>query len=133
IKYCSSKYTRSKLRKALPKQYVYIIEELLYKSNEYQNKKSYYETLVNQVIELKQEDDLIIGLAYSVQRLVVDHLHVVGDIYDRGPQPDKIMDTLINYHSLDIQWGNHDVLWVGAYAGSKVCLANLLRICARYD
>lgn len=133
ITYCSSKYTRSKLRKALPKEFVYIVEELLYKSNEFNNKKSYYETLVNQIIELEQSDDLIIGLSYSVQRLVVDHLHVVGDIYDRGPQPDKIMDTLINYHSVDIQWGNHDVLWIGAYAGSKVCLANLLRICARYD
>lgn len=133
IKYCSSKYTRSKLHKALPEQFVYIIEELLYKNNEYQNKKTYYETLVNQVIELEQSDDLIIGLSYTVQRLVVDHLHVVGDIYDRGPKPDKIMDTLINYHSVDIQWGNHDVLWIGAYAGSKVCLANLLRICARYD
>ncbi|MEJ7172528.1 fructose-bisphosphatase class III, partial [Staphylococcus capitis] len=93
IKYCSSKYTRSKLRKALPEQFVYIIEELLYKNNEYQNKKTYYETLVNQVIELEQSDDLIIGLSYTVQRLVVDHLHVVGDIYDRGPKPDKIMDT----------------------------------------
>lgn len=133
ITYCSSKYTRSKLRKALPKEFVYIVEELLYKSNEFNNKKSYYETLVNQIIELEQSDDLIIGLSYSVQRLVVDHLHVVGDIYDLGPQPDKIMDTLINYHSVDIQWGNHDVLWIGAYAGSKVCLANLLRICARYD
>jgi len=133
ITYCSSKYTRSKLRKALPEQYVYIIEELLYKSNEFHSKKPYYETLVNQIIELEQSDDLIIGLSYTVQRLVVDHLHVVGDIYDRGPKPDKIMDTLINYHSVDIQWGNHDVLWIGAYAGSKVCLANLLRICARYD
>ncbi|PTE73741.1 fructose-1,6-bisphosphatase [Staphylococcus devriesei] len=133
ITYCSSKYTRSKLRKALPKEFVYFVEELLYKSNEFNNKKSYYETLVNQIIELEQSDDLIIGLSYSVQRLVVNHLHVVGDIYDRGPQPDKIMDTLINYHSVDIQWGNHDVLWIGAYAGSKVCLANLLRICARYD
>ena len=133
ITYCSSKYTRSKLRKALPKEYTYIVEELLYKNNEFNNKKSYYETLVNQIIELEQSDDLIIGLSYSIQRLVVDHLHVVGDIYDRGPQPDKIMDTLINYHSVDIQWGNHDVLWIGAYAGSKVCLANLLRICARYD
>ena len=84
---------------------------------------------MNQIIELEQSDDLIIGLSYSIQRLVVDHLHVVGDIYDRGPQPDKIMDTLINYHSVDIQWGNHDVLWIGAYAGSKACLANLLRIC----
>lgn len=133
ITYCSSKYTRSKLRKALPEQFVYIIEELIYKSNEFHNKKPYYETLVNQIIELEQSDDLIIGLSYTVQRLVVDHLHVVGDIYDRGPKPDKIMDTLINYHSVDIQWGNHDVLWIGAYAGSKVCLANLLRICARYD
>ena len=133
ITYCASKYTRSKLRKALPEQFVYIIEELLYKSNEFHNKKPYYETLVNQIIELEQSDDLIIGLSYTVQRLVVDHLHVVGDIYDRGPKPDKIMDTLINYHSVDIQWGNHDVLWIGAYAGSKVCLANLLRICARYD
>ncbi|TRM00118.1 fructose-1,6-bisphosphatase [Staphylococcus hominis] len=133
ITYCSSKYTRSKLRKALPSEYTYIIEELLYKNNEFNNKKSYYETLLNQVIELEQSDDLIIGLSYTIQRLVVDHLHVVGDIYDRGPEPDKIMDTLIDYHSVDIQWGNHDVLWIGAYAGSKVCLANLLRICARYD
>ncbi|MDT3993967.1 fructose-bisphosphatase class III, partial [Mammaliicoccus fleurettii] len=82
---------------------------------------------------LGQSDKLITGLAYTIQQLVVDHLHVVGDIYDRGPEPDKIMETLINYHSVDIQWGNHDVLWIGAYAGSKVCLANILRICARYD
>lgn len=133
ISYASSKYTRSKLRKALPKQFVYIIEELLYKSNVYNNKTTYYETVVQNIIALEQSDKLIIGLAYSIQRLVVDHLHVVGDIYDRGPDPDKIMETLINYHSVDIQWGNHDVLWIGAYAGSKVCLANILRICARYD
>lgn len=133
ISYASSKYTRSKLRKALPKQFVYIIEELLYKSNVYNNKTTYYETIVQKIISLGQSDKLIIGLAYTIQRLVVDHLHVVGDIYDRGPEPDKIMETLINYHSVDIQWGNHDVLWIGAYAGSKVCLANILRICARYD
>lgn len=133
ISYASSKYTRSKLRKALPKQFVYIIEELLYKSNEYNNKKTYYEKIVQQIISLGQADKLIIGLSYTTQRLVVDHLHVVGDIYDRGPEPDKIMETLIQYHSVDIQWGNHDVLWIGAYAGSKVCLANILRICARYD
>lgn len=84
-------------------------------------------------LSLGQADKLITGLAYSVQRLVVDHLHVVGDIYDRGPQPDRIMEELINYHSVDIQWGNHDVLWIGAYSGSKVCLANIIRICARYD
>ncbi|GGI42647.1 fructose-1,6-bisphosphatase [Mammaliicoccus stepanovicii] len=133
VSYASSKYTRSKLRKALPKQFVYIIEELLYKSNVYNNKKTYYETILQKVNSLGQSDKLIIGLAYSIQRLVVDHLHVVGDIYDRGPEPDKIMETLINYHSVDIQWGNHDVLWIGAFAGSKVCLANILRICARYD
>lgn len=131
--YASSKYTRSKLRKALPNQFAYIIEELLYKTDESTNKEQYYIKIVQQIISLGQADQLIIGLAYSTQRLVVDHLHVVGDIYDRGPEPDKIMDTLINYHSVDIQWGNHDVLWLGAFAGSKVCLANIIRICARYD
>lgn len=133
VTYTSSKYTRSKLRKALPKQYVFIIEELLYKSNRYNNKNDYYSTIIRQVIDLNQADKLITGLSNSIQRLVVDHLHVVGDIYDRGPHPDKIIDTLIDYHSVDIQWGNHDALWMGAYSGSKVCLANLLRICARYD
>ncbi|WP_078549468.1 fructose-1,6-bisphosphatase [Litchfieldia alkalitelluris] len=133
ISYCSSKYTRSKLRKALPNQFVYLIEELLYKTDEFMNKKPYYTKIVQRVIDLGQAEKLITGLAYTTQRLVVDHLHVVGDIYDRGPEPDKIMDTLINYHSVDIQWGNHDVLWLGAFAGSKVCLANIIRICARYD
>ncbi|MDN7240697.1 fructose-1,6-bisphosphatase [Planococcus sp. N028] len=133
VSYASSKYTRSKLRKALPKQFVYIIEELLYKSDEYKNKKDYYTKIVQQLISLGQADKLIIGLAYTIQRLVVDHLHVVGDIYDRGPHPHKIVDTLIDYHSVDIQWGNHDVLWIGAFAGSKVCLANILRISARYN
>ena len=134
ISFASSKYTRSKLRKALPEQFVYIIEELLYKTEEEStNKKPYYTKIVQQIISLNQADKLIIGLAYCTQRLVVDHLHVVGDIYDRGPEPHLIMDTLINYHSVDIQWGNHDVLWLGAYAGSKVCLANILRISARYN
>ncbi|WEG11278.1 fructose-1,6-bisphosphatase [Pullulanibacillus sp. KACC 23026] len=133
ISYASSKYTRSKLRKALPEQFVYIIEELLYKTDESANKKPYYTMIVEQIISLGQADKLITGLAYTTQRLVVDHLHVVGDIYDRGPEPDKIMETLINHHSVDIQWGNHDVLWIGAFAGSKVCLANIIRICARYN
>lgn len=133
ISFASSKYTRSKLRNALPEQFVYIVEELLYKTDSTNNKDPYYEEIYRQVISLGQADKLIIGLAYTTQRLVVDHLHVVGDIYDRGPDPDKIMDTLINYHSVDIQWGNHDVLWIGAFAGSRVCLANIIRICARYD
>jgi fructose-1,6-bisphosphatase III len=133
ISHASSKYTRSKLRKALPSQFVFIIEELLYKTNQSTNKDQYYKEIVEQIISLGQADKLITGLAYTTQRLVVDHLHVVGDIYDRGPEPDKIMDTLINYHSVDIQWGNHDVLWLGAFAGSMVCLANIIRICARYN
>lgn len=133
VSYASSKYTRSKLRRALPKQFVYIIEELLYKTDEFTNKKDYYAKMVDQIIGLGQADKLIIGLAYTTQRLVVDHLHVVGDIYDRGPDPHKIVDTLIDYHSVDIQWGNHDALWIGAFAGSKVCLANIIRICARYN
>lgn len=133
ISHASSKYTRSKLRKALPSQFVFIIEELLYKTYQSTNKEQYYTEIVQQIISLGQADKLITGLAYTTQRLVVDHLHVVGDIYDRGPEPDKIMDTLINYHSVDIQWGNHDVLWLGAFAGSMVCLANIIRICARYD
>jgi len=110
IPYASSKYTRSKLRKVLPKQFVYIIEELLYKTDEY-TIKHYYSKIVQKVISLGQADKLIIVLAYTTQQLVVDHLHVVGDIYDRWPEPDKIMGALINYHSLDIQWGNHDVLY----------------------
>ena len=109
ISYSSSKYTRSKLHKALPQEFVYIIEELLYKTDESTNKKPYYSKIVQQIISLGQADKLITGLAYSTQRLVVDHLHVVGDIYDRGPEPEKIMDTLINYHSVDIQWGNHEL------------------------
>ncbi|SFG05416.1 fructose-1,6-bisphosphatase [Sporolactobacillus nakayamae] len=131
--FSSSKYTRSKVRKALPEQFVYIIEELLYKTDEFTNKKEYYSKIINRIIALGQASKLITGLAYTIQRLVVDHLHVVGDIYDRGPHPERIMDTLMSYHSVDIQWGNHDVLWIGAYAGSKVCLANIIRICARYN
>jgi fructose-1,6-bisphosphatase-3 len=131
--FSSSKYTRSKVRKALPEQFVYIIEELLYKTDEFSNKKEYYSKIINRIIALGQASKLITGLAYTIQRLVVDHLHVVGDIYDRGPHPERIMDTLMSYHSVDIQWGNHDVLWIGAYAGSRVCLANIIRICARYN
>ncbi|MTT30937.1 fructose-bisphosphatase class III [Terrilactibacillus sp. BCM23-1] len=133
VSFASSKYTRSKVRKALPEQFVYIIEELLYKTDEFTDKKSYYTKIIQRIMSLGQADKLITGLAYTIQRLVVDHLHVVGDIYDRGPDPARIMNTLMKYHSVDIQWGNHDILWVGAYAGSKVCLANIIRICARYD
>ncbi|ALS00443.1 fructose 1,6-bisphosphatase [Enterococcus silesiacus] len=132
VRFSSSKYTRSKVRKALPKTYSYILEELIYQYDETTDKKAYYHQIINVIIELGEAERFIEDLAYLIQRFVIDHLHVIGDIYDRGPHPDKIMDSLINYHSLDIQWGNHDIIWLGAVSGSKACLANVLRICARY-
>lgn len=133
IKFSASKYTRSKLRKSLPKRFSYIIEELLYQVKTNTDKKEYYNQIISDVLTLKQGNDLIIDLCYTIQRLVVDHLHVVGDIYDRGPEPDKIIDALIEYHSVDIQWGNHDIIWIGAAAGSPLCMMNIIRISARYN
>ena len=141
-KYCSIKYTRSKLRKALPEKFVYVIEELIYNNetlkeiynNEaLQDKNDYCQTIINKLIEVQQAQELIIGLSKTISRLVVDHLHIVGDIFDRGPAADRVMDILLDHHSLDIQWGNHDILWLGAYCGSKACLLTLLRIAARYN
>ncbi len=133
LEFVASKYTRSKVRKALPTRFAYIIEELLYKSNIGGDKQAYYKAILDNLIELGQADDMIVALSYVIQQLIVDHLHVVGDIYDRGPYPDKIMETLIHYHSLDIQWGNHDMIWMGTMSGSLVCMANVIRICARYN
>ena len=133
VKYCAAKYTRSKLRKTLPQNFVYIIEELVYNDITLNEKKNYYHAIIKKQIDLNQAKSLIIVLARTIQRLVVDHLHIVGDIFDRGSEPDQVMDILVDYHSLDIQWGNHDILWLGAYCGSKACLATLLRIAARYD
>ncbi|MGX7245276.1 fructose-bisphosphatase class III [Enterococcus quebecensis] len=132
VRFSSSKYTRSKVRKALPKTYAYILEELIYQYDEDTDKKAYYRQIIKKIIELGEAERFITDLAYLTQRFVIDHLHVIGDIYDRGPHPDKIMDSLMDYHSLDIQWGNHDIIWLGAVSGSKACLANVLRICARY-
>ncbi|WP_430601797.1 fructose-1,6-bisphosphatase III [Enterococcus sp. DIV0724b] len=132
VRFSSSKYTRSKVRKALPKTYAYILEELIYQYDETTDKKAYYRQIIQKIIELDEAERFITDLAYLIQRFVIDHLHVIGDIYDRGPHPDKIMDSLIGYHSLDIQWGNHDIIWLGAVSGSKACLANVLRICSRY-
>lgn len=131
--FAASKYTRSKVRKALPEEFAYIIEELLSRDDKFLNKDDYYNEIITSIIELNRAQDFIEAISYLIQRLVVDHLHVLGDIYDRGPFPDKIVDRLINHHSMDIQWGNHDILWIGAAAGSKVCIANVLRISARYD
>lgn len=131
--YAASKYSRSKVRKALPEDFAYIIEELLSKEDTYDDKDDYYNEIISSIIELERAEDFIIALCYLIQRLVVDHLHVLGDIYDRGPYPHKIVDRLMTHHSVDIQWGNHDVLWMGAASGSAACIANVLRISARYD
>lgn len=133
LHFSSTKYTRSKVRKALAPEFVYITEELLYGDFDSADKSGYYQQITENIISLQQADEFIIATCHTIQRLVVDHLHVVGDIYDRGPHPDKIVSRLMQHHSLDIQWGNHDILWLGAVSGSKLCLANLLRICARYN
>ena len=133
LAFCSTKYTRSKVRKALPKRYAYIIEELMYTDTNYSDKAAYFDQILAHLLDLEQGRTFIIALCQSIQRLVVDHLHVVGDIYDRGPEADKIMDKLCQHPSVDIQWGNHDILWMGAYAGSRACLMTLLRIAARYN
>ena len=131
-KIVSSKYTRAKVRKALPADYGYIIEELITEKPEVLDKEAYYEAIIQTILEIGSAENFIIAVAELIQRLVVDHLHIIGDIFDRGPEPYKIMDCLMNYHSLDIQWGNHDVLWMGAAAGQMGCIANAIRICARY-
>lgn len=132
INFSSRKYTRSKVRKALPKRFSYIIEELLTESQKEPGKEGYFHAIIDKIIQLHQATALIKDLCYLIQRFVVDHLHVVGDIYDRGPAPDFIMERLIQHHSVDIQWGNHDIVWMAAMAGSPIAIMNLLRICARY-
>ena len=128
----ASKYTRSKVRKALPADYAYVIEELITEKAEVLDKEAYYDAIVNTIIEIGRAENFIIALAELIQRLVVDHLHVLGDIYDRGPGPHFIMDRLMKYHSLDIQWGNHDVVWMGAATGQKACIATVIRNSIRY-
>lgn len=133
LRYISSKYTRSKLRKALPDQYRYVTEELLYADYALPHKKEYALQIMRHLFELDIEEDFIVELCDSIQKLAVDHLHVVGDIYDRGSDADRVMDRLLDYPSVDIQWGNHDIIWIGAYYGSAACLLTLLRIAARYQ
>lgn len=128
----TSKYTRSKVRKALPKDFAYVIEELITEKSDVTDKESYYNEIVNTIIQVGRAEPFIIALSELIQRLVVDHLHIVGDIYDRGPGPHIIIDKLMKHHSVDIQWGNHDVLWMGAASGQRACIANVIRICARY-
>jgi len=129
----SSKYTRSKVRKAIPKDFVYIIEELIHEKEDVWNKEAYYNEIILTIIRIGRAKEFIIALCNLIQRLVIDHLHIVGDIYDRGPGASKIMDTLLEYHSVDIQWGNHDILWIGAASGHLACIANVIRLSTRCD
>lgn len=128
----SSKYTRSKVRKSLPSDYAYVIEELITEKPEVLNKEAYYESIVDSIVELGCTEDFIVALAELIQRLVIDRLHILGDIYDRGSDPHLIMDCLCKYHSVDIQWGNHDAVWMGAARGQLACIACVIRNSLRY-
>ena len=128
----SSKYTRSKVRKSLPEDFSYIIEELLHESTDDIDKQGYVNVIIDTIISTGRSDDFIITLANVIQRLAIDQLHVLGDVYDRGPGAHIIMETLANYHSWDIQWGNHDDLWMGACAGNDACICNVIRMSLRY-
>ena len=128
----SSKYTRSKVRKSLPADFSYIIQELLHETVSDPNKQGYINKIIATIISTHRADDFIIAMCNLIQRLTIDSLHIVGDIFDRGPGAHIIMDTLCEYHNVDIQWGNHDILWMGAAAGNDCCIANVIRICMRY-
>ena len=128
----SSKYTRSKVNKALPPDFSYIIQELLHETVADANKHAYFNQIISTIIATRRADDFIVAMCELIQRLAIDSLHIVGDIYDRGPGAHIIMDTICNYHNVDIQWGNHDILWMGAFAGNDACIANVLRVSLRY-
>lgn len=132
-KNASSKYTRSKVRKSLPKDFAYIIEELMTGRPDVADQEAYYNEIINSVIHTGRAAQLIADFCYLIRRFTVDHLHVVGDIFDRGPYPHLIMDDLMKHHSVDIQWGNHDILWMGAAAGSKACIATVVRNNLKYN
>ena len=129
----SSKYTRSKVRKAMPKGFDYIIDELLHLQGCGPDKETYYRQIISSIIELDRADEFIVAISNLIKRMAIDHLHVIGDIFDRGPNAKLVMNTLMSFHSLDIQLGNHDILWMGAACGNKACIANVIRICSRYD
>ena len=130
----SSKYTRSKVRKAINSGFEYIIDELLHSQvNNELDKENYYKQIIKTIIELEQADSFIIAMSDLIKRMAIDHLHIIGDIFDRGRYPDLVLDRLMNFHSLDIQWGNHDILWMGAGCGNKANIATVIRICARYN
>lgn len=127
-KFLSSKYTRSKVRKAMPPDFSYIIDELLHvQKDEDDNQVMYHKKIIDTILSIENAEEFIIALSELIKRLAVDHLHIVGDIFDRGSSADKILDLLMEYHSLDIEWGNHDILWMGAAAGCEACIANVIK------
>ena len=133
-RFLSDSYTRSKVRRAMPVEYAYIIDELLHASpGEGDERQRYHRRIIDTIVETGSADDFIVSLASLVKRLAVDHLHVVGDVFDRGTHADKIIDSLMGYHSVDLQWGNHDIMWMGAAAGSAACLAAVIRNNIHYD
>lgn len=129
----SSKYTRSKVRKALPESFSYIIQELLHEQNADHNKRAYVKGIIETIINIGRADDFIIAISNVIQRLIIDQLHILGDIFDRGSGAHIILDSLRQYHSWDIQWGNHDILWMGACAGNTACICNVIRLSLRYS
>ena len=136
IEVCSmtaSKYTSSKVRKAMPQDFAYVLQELIYERKELPNRKEYVENIIDTIISIGRAKEFIKAIADLIQRLMIDKLHIIGDIYDRGSSPHLIMDSLMKHHNTDIQWGNHDMLWIGAGLGNRACIANVVRICARYS
>ena len=128
----ASKYTHSKVRKSLPHDFSYIIQELLHERTDDANKADYVNVIIDTIISTGRADDFIVAISNVIQRLSIDQLHILGDIYDRGPGAHIILDTLASYHSWDIQWGNHDILWMGALAGNRACQCNVIRLSLRY-
>ena len=129
---CTTKYSRSKVRKALPREYAYIMEEML-NTGGTPNKERYYDHIIRAIVDTGSADTMIEEMATLIKRMTVDELHIVGDIFDRGPHADVILDHLMTHHHVDVQWGNHDVLWMGAAAGSPVCVATAVKNCVQYD
>ena len=128
----AGKYTRSKVRKAMPKDFAYIIDELFNERTE-KNKEDYYNEIIKSIIEIERANSFIIAFCNFIQRLMIDRLHIIGDIYDRGPSAEKVMCILSKHHAVDIQWGNHGIVWMGAAAGIKAYIATVLRISTRYE
>ncbi len=129
----ASKYTRSKVRKAIDKDFAYIIEELMHTPDSETNKHEYYSQIINSIIDIGMADEFIVAISNLIRRLSIDHLHILGDVFDRGPRADLIMDELSGYHSIDFQWGNHDIEWIGAATGNTACIANVIRNSLRYN